>query len=88
MRRVLREVLGIDVVNLPGWITMTDLRAVCQELGLVMQTGPAQIEITVGKRYIVIYPTQEGKAHAIISKDLRTQVSEGKHIVAIIEVPE
>ncbi len=77
VRRALREALNIDVINLPRWVSMEDLKSVCQELNLVVQIGPGQIETIIGRRYIVIYETGDRRAHAIVSNDLRTQIAEG-----------
>jgi len=88
VRRALREALKIDIINLPRWISIEDLKSVCQELNLLVHTGPGKIETIIGRRYIVIYSTTDRRAHAIVSDDLRVQEKEGRHIVALVELPD
>ncbi|MCL4389930.1 MAG: hypothetical protein M1484_01300 [Patescibacteria group bacterium] len=88
LRRALREAQGIDVENLPDVVDGADIPKICAELGLVLHTGPQQVELPKDKDVIVLYHTRDNSAHAIVTNNLPEFVKKGKIVIGIIEIPE
>ena len=86
IRRAVRELTRIDVVNLPEWLNIADLPSVCDELGLILHIGEQKYELIRGKRIIIVYRTSEMRAHALVTDDPTKLPEVLDEVQAVIEV--